>query len=91
MRTSASASGAAMPSRQYSRRIEAMEIFVLVLRNVPDTTDVQFWDHRGPDDQGIHYVRWPADLGPHQVVVRISTVALSGYSGEPFAIDTAKN
>jgi len=57
---------------------------MLVLRNVPDTTDAQFWDHSGP------YVRWPADLRHDLVVVRISTVGLSEYSGEPFAIDTAK-
>src|SRR5215831_3814986 len=41
-------------------------------------------DHSGP------YVRWPADLRHDLVVVRISTVGLSEYSGEPFAIDTAK-
>jgi hypothetical protein len=59
---------------------------MLILRDVPDTTNERFWDHDGP----VSYVVWPADVGPDLVKVRISTFGLSECSGEPFAINTAK-
>jgi hypothetical protein len=59
---------------------------MLTLRNLPDLTDNQYWEHAGNGN----FVLWPADDGDQHVVVRISTTALSKYDGDPFTIDIEK-
>jgi hypothetical protein len=63
---------------------------MLILADVPDTADAQFWEHTGGSDASMNFVLWPAHVGPKHVTVRISTRALSDYDGEKFEIDSGK-
>ena len=37
---------------------------MLILRNVPDPTNVDFWDHQSGDgDRSMNVIVWPADDG----------------------------
>ena len=62
---------------------------MLRLRDIPNTTDNQFWEHVSAG-KSMNFVVWPADVGSKFVRVRISTAALSEYDGENFAINAAK-
>jgi hypothetical protein len=62
---------------------------MLTLRDVPETTSADFWDHvNGSDDRSMNFVVWPADAGRQLVRVRISTLALGEYDGKSLGIHT---
>jgi Protein of unknown function (DUF1488) len=63
---------------------------MLILADVPDAADAQFWEHTSRSDASMDFVRWPADVGSKHIIVRISTRALSDHDGEKFEIDTGK-
>jgi hypothetical protein len=61
---------------------------MLILRDVPNPRNVDFWDHEGGDgDRSMNIILWPADDGPKLVRVRIGLMALGDYDAYPLGIN----
>jgi hypothetical protein len=58
------------------RTKNAISRSVLILRDVPTLVNARFWDETS---NGI-YIRWPADVGPKRVIVRVRV----------FGVDTSR-
>jgi hypothetical protein len=64
---------------------------MLILRDVPNPRNVDFWDHKsGDSDHGMNFIVWPADHGAKLVRVRVGLMALGDYDGEPLGINNEK-
>jgi hypothetical protein len=65
---------------------------MLVLRNVPDPRNADFWDHSSGDDGGsMNIIVWPADDGSKLVHVRAGLMALGDYDGKPLGIHSGES
>lgn len=64
---------------------------MLTLRNVPNPTNVDFWeDRRRETDISLNIIKWPADDGAKLAIVRVGLMALGDYDGQPLGINSAE-
>ena len=62
---------------------------MLILRDVPDPKNADFWDHQsGGGDRSMNIIVWPADDGAKLVRVRVGLMALGDYDGHPLGINS---
>jgi hypothetical protein len=64
---------------------------MLILRDVPNPRNVDFWDHQGDDrDRSMNIIVWPANDGASLIRVRVGLMALGDYDGHPLGIKSGK-
>jgi hypothetical protein len=61
---------------------------MLILRDVPDPRNLDFWKHQNGDvGRSANVIIWPADDGSKFVRVRVGLMALGDYDGSPLGIN----
>jgi hypothetical protein len=59
---------------------------MLILRDVPNPTNQDFWETQGIEGMTKTFFRWPADDGSNFVLVRISRDAFNQATGQNLGI-----
>jgi hypothetical protein len=60
---------------------------MLILRDVPDPGNEDFWDYQGGSRR---FIVWPAEDGRKLVRVRVGVTALGEYDGHPLGINNVE-